>query len=221
MAASPPPSRGPLAPRSSSFADWIQDNAKAVTIGAVALVAVGAFALLYKRYDASTARQAEQAYYTAQGGPTASAADRERSLDGVIARFDGTPAATQAAMALAQLRYERGAFEEGVGALRRVEGNAGSAEFEAAIDAMIAAGLEGRGDFRGAAAKYQEAAEAARFDADRDAYLADAARAHGRAGNEAEATRIWRELAERPGSTLAAEALVRLGELTAKPAAQS
>jgi len=67
----------------------------------------------------------------------------------------------------------------------------------------------------------REAAEEARFDIDRDGYLADAARAYRRAGNDAEAVRIWTGLAEDPLGALAAEARVRLGELTAKPAGQS
>ena len=218
MAATTSRGRGPAGDRSFSFTDWLQLNARAVAIGAVAVAAVGAFVFIYQRYTASTARQAEQAYFAAQGAPSQNPQDREKALDAVIGRFDGTPAATQAAMLVAQQRYDRGAYKEGIGALQRVEGHRASAEFEPALDALIAAGLEGRGDFRGAAAKYREAAEAARFEIDRDNYMADAARALRRAGDEAEAVRIWTELAERPASPVAAEAQVRLGELSAKPA---
>src|SRR5687768_5935083 len=223
MAAIPPQGRTPSRARADSPVDWLQANGRAVAIGAVAIAAVGAFVFVYQRYTASTRREAEQAYVAAQGGTAAAApAEREKALDNVIARYDGTPAATQAAMLLAQQRFERGAYQEGIATLQRVEGDGASAqEFGAAIDALIAGGLEGRGDFRGAAAKYREAAEVARFEADRDAYLADAARALARAGETAEATRIWTQLSDRPNSTVAAEARVRLGELTAKPAGRS
>jgi len=214
------PITSPRAPQSSSSlgtGDWLSLHGKKIAIAAVVLaVAVGGI-YAYRQVSASTAQRAERAYFAAQAtqGP---AADQERALDGVIGAYRGTPAATQAAMMLAQMRYDRGAYDEGVAALAGIDGSGG--EFESAIDALIAAGLEGRGEFADAAAKYREAAEEARFDIDRDGYLADAARAYGRAGNTAEAVRIWTELAADPMGGLAAEARVRLGELTAKPAGQ-
>ena len=54
----------------------------------------------------------------------------------------------------------------------------------------------------------------------RDGYRADAARALASAGKAAEAAKIWEELAKDPTSFYAAEARVRIGELTAKPAAR-
>ena len=210
----PTPTPGPASP---SAGDWIQMHAKTIAVAAVVIaVAIGGV-YAYRQISASTAQRAERAYFAAQA--TAGApADQERALDGVIGAYDGTPAATQAALLLAQLRYNRGAYAEGVATLERVDG---AGEFAASVDALVAAGLEGQGQFAQAAAKYREAAEAARFEDDRDAYLADAARALRRAGNEAEAVRIWTDLAADPTSGVAAEARVRLGELTAKPAGQS
>lgn len=214
----PPSSRAPQPSSSLSAGDWLQLHAKKIAVAAVVVaVAVGG-TYAYRQISASTAQRAERAYFTAQA-TQGSPEEQERALDGVIGAYGGTPAATQAAMLLAQLRYNRGAYAEGVAALARIDGEAG--EFEASIDALVAAGLEGQGEFGEAAAKYREAAEAARFDVDRDGYLADAARAYRRAGNDAEAVRIWTELAEDPTGGLAAEARVRLGELTAKPAGQS
>lgn len=210
------PPRAPRPSSSPSAGDWLQQHAKTIAIAAVVLaVAVGGI-YAYRQISASTAQRAERAYFTAQAAQ-GSPEEQERALDGVIGAYGGTPAATQAAMLLAQLRYNRGAYAEGVAALQRIDDGG---EFEASIDALIAAGLEGQGQFGEAAAKYREAAEAARFDVDRDAYLADAARAFRRAGNEAEAVRIWTDLAEDPLGSVAAEARVRLGELTAKPAGQ-
>lgn len=215
MADLSPPPRAPYPSNPSTPGDWFQLHAKKIAAAVVVLaVAVGGI-YAYRQITASTAQRAERAYFAAQAAQGAPQ-EQERALDGVVGAYDGTPAATQAAMLLAQLRYNRGAYAEGVAALRRVEGSAG--EFDASIDALIAAGLEGQGQFAEAAAKYREAAEAARFDVDRDGYLADAARAHRRAGNDAEAVRIWTQLAEDPLGALAAEARVRLGELTAKPA---
>ena len=210
----PPPRPSPR-PISPSVGDWLQLNAKKVAVGVVVLaVAVGSI-YAYQQMSASTAQRAERAYFAAQAGqgtPDGS----EAALDRVVGAYGGTPAATQAAMLLAQLRYNRGAYAEGVATLQRIEGDGG--EFDAAIDALIAAGLEGQGQFAPAAAKYQEAADAARFDIDRDGFLADAARAHRQAGNASEAIRLWTQLADDPTGGLAAEARVRLGELTARPA---
>lgn len=212
----PPPRPAPS--RSTSPGDWLQLHARKVVAGVVILaVAVGGV-YAYRQISASTAQRAERAYFAAQGGQE-SPEQQERALDGVVGAYGGTPAGTQAAMLLAQLRYNRGAHAEGVAALRRIEGDGG--EFEAAIDALIAAGLEGQGQFAEAATKYREAADASRFETDRDGYLADAARAFAHAGNEAEAVRIWTQLAEDATGTAAPEARVRLGELTARPAGRS
>lgn len=211
------PPRAPHSSSSLSAGDWLQLHAKKVAVAAVVVAVAVAGIYGYRQITASTAQRAERAYFSAQatqGAPDA----QERALDGVIGAYGGTPAATQAAMLLAQLRYDRGAYAEGVAALARIDA---SEEFEASVDALIAAGLEGQGQFGEAAAKYREASEAARFEADHDGYLADAARAYRRAGNEAEAIRIWTDLADDPMGSVAAEARVRLGELTAKPAGQS
>lgn len=214
----PTPPRAPQSSSSLGSTDWLSLHAKKIAVAAVVVaVAVGGI-FAYRQISASTAQRAERAYFAAQATQGAPA-DQERALDGVIGAYGGTPAATQAAMLLAQLRYNRGAYAEGVAALARIDGNGG--EFEASIDALIAAGLEGQGEFGEAAAKYREAAEEARFDVDREGYLGDAARAYHRAGNDAEAVRLWTELAEDPLGALAAEARVRLGELTAKPAGRS
>lgn len=215
MTSIPPQHRRTNASGLDRALDWLQRHGRAVAIGAVTLLAVAALVLVYQRMNAAERLQAEQAYFTAQGVPVAE--ERERALDNVITRYDGTPGATQAAMMLAQLRYDRGAYAEGVAALERVQSAAG-AEQRAELHALTAAGLEGQGSFGDAAARYRQAADAARFDADRDAYLADAARSYRAAGNEAEAVRIWTRLAEDPFGAAAGEARVRLGETTAAAA---
>ncbi len=214
------PSSYPRAPRASSSispGDWLTLHAKKIAVAAVVIVVAVGGIYTYRQMSASTAQRAERAYFAAQAAQ-GSPAEQERALDGVVGAYRGTPAATQAALLLAQLRYDRGAYAEGVATLAGIDGQGG--EFEASIDALIAAGLEGQGQFAEAAAKYREAADEARFDIDRDGYLADAARAFRRGGNDAEAVRIWTELAADPLGPLAAEARVRLGELTAKPAGQ-
>lgn len=214
----PTPPRAPQSSTSVASGDWLSLHARKIAVAAVVVaVAVGG-TYAYRKISASTEQRAERAYFAAQAtqGPPS---DQERALDGVIGAYRGTPAATQAALLLAQARYNRGAYAEGVATLAAIDGEAG--EFEASVDALIAAGLEGQGKFGEAAAKYREAAGEARFDVDREGYLGDAARAYGRAGNAAEAVRIWTDLADDPLGSLAAEARVRLGELTAKPAGQS
>jgi predicted negative regulator of RcsB-dependent stress response len=200
-----------------SIGDWLQAHVREVVIGSVVVVVAVAGVFFYRQVSVANQRSAEQQYFAAQaqsGDPAA----QQKALDQVVGSFEGTPAAAQAAMLLAQLRFDEGKYDEGLAALQRLEDGGVPDEFAAATQALIGAGLEGKGSFAEAATHYRTAAERARFDADRQSFLADAARAYKLAGNQAEAVKLWTELAADPANPLAAEARVRLGELTAKPA---
>src|SRR5690606_1304358 len=182
----------------------------------VIAVAAGGF-YAYRQSTEATNRSAEQALYSAQTSfASGNVQLAQTDLGQVIDRYQGTSAATQAAMLLAQTYYDNSQWDEGLTALRRVEGSAGS-DFNAAVKGLIGTGLEGKGDFAAAAQSYLAAASAARFDLDADSYRADAARAYTSGGSTAEAVRIWEELAASSESPHAPEARVRLGELTATP----
>jgi predicted negative regulator of RcsB-dependent stress response len=205
--------------RTESAMDWARTNAKALV---VALIVVGAAALtfwFYQRTQTIRATRAEAALnsarqsYTAGNMPLA-----EADLKRLTERYDGTAAATQAAMLLAQLYYDQGKADEGIAALNAAKP---SDTDDAAVEGLKAAGLEQKGQFAEAAARYLAAAGMSDRKNVRDTYTADAARAFATADNKAEAIRLWTQLAEDEQSFYAAEAKVRLGELTAKTATQS
>lgn len=202
---------------SESLAEWFLLHGKKLAIGAIVIaVAAGGF-FAYRQSTDATARSAEAQLYSAQSAfMSGNVQLAQTSLGQVIDRFQGTPAATQAAMLLAQTYYDAQQWDEGIAAVRRVEGSAGR-DFEASVKGLIGAGLEGKGDYAAAAQAYLAAVAAARFELDQQSYRADAARAHAAAGNKQEAIRLWEELASSPDSPHAPEARVRLGELTATP----
>ncbi|HEU4631175.1 MAG TPA: tetratricopeptide repeat protein [Gemmatimonadaceae bacterium] len=203
--------------RVHSVGDWFTLHVREVVVGVVVVLVAVAGVFFYRQVTAANRRSAEQQFFAAQA-QAADPAAQQKALDQVISNFEGTPSAAQAAMLLAQLRYDEGKYDEGLAALRRLQQGGVSDEFAASVDALIAAGLEGKGSFGEAAARYLAAAEKARFDADRQSYLADAARAYRLAGNEAEAVKLWTQLASDPANPHSAEARVRLGELTAAAA---
>ncbi len=205
-----------------SAMDWAQAHWKKVVAGVVVVVAIVAVVGVYQWNAERNAVQAESALYRAQSAfQSQNTQLAQTDLGRVIDQFPGTPAATQAAMLLAQTFYDEAKWDEGIAALRRVEGRGSAEEFQASVHSLIGVGLEGKGDFPAAASAYLAAAEATQFDLDDQAYRSDAARAYTEAGNTAEATRLWRELLDLPNSPYAAEARVRLGELMARPAQQS
>jgi len=70
-----------------------------------------------------------------------------------------------------------------------------------------------------AAKAYEQAASSTKFETERAFHLAKAGRAYASAGDTAKARAIWTGLlGDRSAQSMSAEARVRLGELTAKPA---
>jgi TolA-binding protein len=205
---------------SDSITDWLQLHAREVILGVAAVAVVGGGIFAYRQISAGNEQRAEQALYAAQQTVmTGAPQEAEQALQRVVTAHDGTAAGAQAALLLAQLRYSEGKYDDGLAVLRKVEGGA-AAEFRAPIQGLIAAGLEGKGQYAEAAAAYRRAADAAPFAADKEAFRTEVARVLTLAGNKAEAAKIWADLADDPTSPHAPEARVRLGELEAKPAAR-
>ena len=210
-----------IAERADQFSafEWIQLHSRELTFALIGLVAVGAGIAFYKRSGAIKEERAERAYYTAMrssqaGNKPLAIAD----LDKVILRYNGTAAAALAAMSSAELQYDAGRPAEGVKSLQKVSADGAAKPFAASIAALLADGLVDQGKASEAATKYREAAEKAVFPADRDIYLANAARALQAAGKKDEALKLWQQLASDAESVQSAEAHVRIGELSAKPA---
>ncbi len=204
--------------RAENVMEWIQTNSKAVALGVVVVLAVAVGAWLYMRTQSIRQERAAEALTGAQEAIAVQNVPLALSdLERILNRYQGTRAAEQAAVILTQLHYDAGRYEDG---LRVLDEHATRPPdyLAAPVEALRGAGYEQLQRFADAAQHYERAAERARFEADRDAYLASAARVYGAAGNTQRARELWRRLADDPRSPVAAEARVRLGELEAAPA---
>ena len=193
--------------------DWFQLYSRQVMWGAAAVMALAAGGWFYTRSQALKSERAEKAYFAAQRSAVSGNLPlAESDLRKMISRYDGTPAATEAKLALAQILYDQNKFQAGVDALK----DAGSAgDFTSSIHAVMAGGYEQLKKYKEAGAEYEEAGKAARFDADRQRYQSLAAKAYLNGGDSAKAKAIWTELGADSKGTVAGEARVRLGEMTA------
>ena len=199
-----------------SVTDRARSNAKPLGI-AVGVVALAAVLWLVgnqwrnQRAEAADAAlgRARQSY--AQGNLPLAQTDLRR----VIARFGGSSAGSQATMLLAQVYYEQGKADSGLRVLN--EGKPSSLD-RASFEALKGAGYEQEKKWVEAAERYQAAAGLTEAKIAKDRYLADAARTLTEGGKKAEAEKIWTALSKDNASAYAAEARVRLGELTASPA---
>jgi tetratricopeptide (TPR) repeat protein len=204
--------------RTESAMDWARANTKPLGI-AVGVVALAAIVWVLgnqwrnQRADAAEAalNRARQSY--AQGNLPLAQTD----LKGVIRRFGGSSAGSQATMLLAQAYYEQGKADSGLKALS--EGKPSKLD-RASFEALKGAGYEQQKKYAEAADRYKAAADLTEAKIAKDRYMADAARALTSAGNKAEAEKIWSALSKDNTSAFAAEARVRLGELTATTAAK-
>lgn len=194
--------------------EWGQRNARPIAIGAIAIVVVAAVVLFWRsaneRKETNAGRALSEAQRAVVSGNQALA---QSDLQRLVQRYDGTKAAIQARMLLAQVLYDQGKADSGLAVLRQV-GSPGP--FASSYHALVAAGMEQAGKLPEAASEYLKASAAAISKAEAASFRGDAARVYQAAGNTAEATKIWTELAADDASPMSGEAKVRLGELTAK-----
>src|SRR3954470_19060428 len=200
-----------------SFSEWVQLHQRELTWTVVAIAVLGGGIWFYERSQSIKAQRAEAAYFQArQSVATGNEAAAVSALQKVVNRYEGTLSGAQAALTLALTLYMEKKFREGIDVLRSAEAKAPD-DFKPSIHIVQAAGYEELKDFVAAAQQYEAAAKATRFPADKAEYQADAARDYAAAGKTDLAKGIWTELAKDETNPLAAEAHVRLGELTAKP----
>ena len=213
---------GGLEARAFAAREWARRHSRAIAAGALVLVVAGAGGWLYKRSQELKEERASSALMAAEQSVAAgNVALAQSDLEKLVRRYEGTVAARQATLRLAHILYDKGQFEPAVTQLEQLASRVKDPDIKAVIEDQIAAGYEEMGKFAEAAEHYTRAAQLARFPADSANHLASAARAYTTAGNVAQATRIWTELAADPSGPVAAEARVRLGELTVRPARSS
>jgi predicted negative regulator of RcsB-dependent stress response len=202
--------------RTESIFEWLHLNTRLVTIAAVVVAVAAIGGWLYTRAQAGKELRAEQALLRAeqsigQGNVPLAQTDLQK----LISTQSGTAGASQGAMLLAQTYYDKGEYQKGIDALEK--SGAARKEFEAGAEALIGDGYSQLGKYADAAAHYRKAADATRFKNDRDGYLADAARNLMAGKDTAQARQLWQQVLENESGMFAAEARVRLGELTARP----
>lgn len=208
--------RPDLDERAQNLMDWAELHSRLLTIIAVAVVVVAGGYWFYTKshearaHNAATAlRQAELA--VGSGNLALAQSDLEKIVD----RYSATRSGEQARLLLAEVRYDRGQFADGVATLQPLT-KADDEGLRASAYNLVGAGYEQQQKYVDAAAAYREAAKIAPFAVDRDQYLANAARALTTGGKLDEAKELWSQLAADPASAVGAEARVRLGEIEAK-----
>jgi predicted negative regulator of RcsB-dependent stress response len=213
------PSESTFEDATDSFIDWFRLHSTKVVTGMAAVVVVAGGYMAYRAYSSGQAARAERAFFEAQA-PLANRdlAGAERSLRQVATRYDGTAGGAQAQLALAQLLYDQGKYQDGLNALKGADD--APAALKPAVIVMRAAGEEGLGRPAEAAKLYEQAANDEKIEARKNDLLANAARAYTQAGQKDAARKIWSDLAQRQDNPLADEARVRLGELSAAPEAR-
>jgi predicted negative regulator of RcsB-dependent stress response len=194
---------------------WLQANGKMLAIAGAVVVAAGLGVYGLRASEAKKQANSSTALYAAQAPMQDGNMEAARTaLEGVATRYKGTSSGEQAVLLVAQTFFDAGNFDEGISRLQAARSGA-SAAFAASMDAMIAAGYEGKADFAQAAAHYAKAATAAGTEVEKDAYRLSQARQLMRAGQRAEAISAFETLLSKEGSPFAQEAAVRLGELRA------
>lgn len=209
-----------VADRAQTFLDWTKINAKALTTGAVIVLVVAAGYWFYLRQQEIKSANAEKSLMNAKqsiaaGNPALAQSDLQK----VFSQYGSTTAGVEAAMLLAQMDYDGGKYQDGISMLQKAAGSSGASRNQTAILSLEGDGYMQLNKAAQAAKSYEDAAAAAPGDIERSYEQAKAARAYTASGDTANARKLWTTLADDPkAATVAAEAKVRLGELTAAPA---
>ncbi len=199
-----------------SLATWFKTNQKVVSVAVGGVVVVVAGVFLWQKSAETKIQNAERAFFQAQTATAANPASAAAELEKVATRYAGTSAGDRAALLSAQSLMTQGKTADALKKLQALSSAGGASRLGSTLHTLMAAAYEGLNKPADAAAAYLAAAAVSTGDA-KVQRQADAARAFAAAGNKAEATRLWTELAQDERGPLAAEAHVRLGELAVKP----
>lgn len=201
-----------------SIADWIRIHGRQIGIGAIAVAAVVAATWLVRTSNEKKGASASRALSDAQrsvasGNLPLAAADLQK----LVAQYGSTSAGNEGRLLLAQVYFQQNKISEGMKILDDVGSSGATAS---SVHALRAAGLEQATKPAEAAAEYLKASDATTLASEKESYRADAARAYAAANKKDEALKLWKVMADDPSSPLNAEAKLRMGELSAAPAAK-
>ena len=196
--------------------EWAQKYQRHLAAGGIAVlaVAVGAWFLVAsgKRKEAFAMAELERARDAADAGNLPLAAS---GLQQVVNTYGGTDAALEATLTLNVVRIASGQHQLAADDLARFVGTNPPARFAAQAHVLHGVALENLGQHAEAAQAYEQASQTADMDFAKAEALLGAARAHRNAGNMEGAATALRTILDQYGETpSAAEAQVRLGEVT-------
>lgn len=197
--------------------DWFQVNSRWVAIGA-ALVAIAAVVAWYVPHQRALASQnADKMLLDAKRSMSSGNTQlAESDLRKVADRYAGAPAGIEAGLLVGQLHLQKNEAPAAVTYLQSMAGKAGSGPGAAAVHGLLADAILQTGKSADAAAEYLKAAGFTTMPNERAILQSKAGYAYVAAGQAAEARKVFEGLANQQESpALAAEARVRLGELTA------
>jgi predicted negative regulator of RcsB-dependent stress response len=201
------------------FAQWIDSNKRWLTIAAAVVVVGGGGWWVYNQSRLTKEVNASKALFLAKQSLNAqNPALAQSDLQKLVSRYAGTGSGAEGAMLLAQLDFDQAKYQEGVTALESALKSAPQ-PIESSLRGLLGDGYASMNNLKAAAEQYEKAAELTDREIDRANQKARAARAYGAAGDSAKSRKLWTELSENTKNpSIAAEAKVRLGELTAKAA---
>ncbi len=202
--------------------DWIRANSRWVGIGAAIVVVVAGGLWVYTQSKIKKEQNAAQALFMAkQSMQAGNLVLAQSDLTKLINRYSGTSAGSEGAMILAAIDYDQSKYQEGIAVLEKAASGAPK-PMEVQLRTLIGDGYMSLKNAPSAAQEYEKAASISTGVLEKANQRARAARAYAVGGDTAKARQIWSELAEdQTNPSVAAEAKVRLGELTAKPAKAS
>jgi predicted negative regulator of RcsB-dependent stress response len=207
------------ADRAQTLIDWTRINARALTMGAAIVAIAAAGYWFYMRSKEIQAGNAEKALLQAKQSLTAgNLALAQSDLQKVFSRYGSTAAGVEAAMLLSQMDFDAGKYQDGISRLEKAAGTSAAARNEPTIRSLEGDGYAQMGKLAEAGKAYESAADASNFENEKSFIRAKAARTYQAAGDTAKARSIWTSLLNNPkAQSMASEARVRLGELTAQP----
>ena len=204
--------------RAEAAFEWLQDHSREAFWAGVAIIVLAGGVWFYRLSQQAQARNASAALDDAEAAIASQNIPLAQSdLEKMTRRYAGTTAGKVGLVLLAQVHYQKGEYQQGVDALKPLT-SANDRYFTPGALSLAAAGMEQMKNYPQAAALFQQASEKSQFESDRAVNLSAAARNLLAAGKVEEAKALYTKLAADPEGFGSAEARVRLGELTAKPA---
>jgi predicted negative regulator of RcsB-dependent stress response len=211
-----------LEDESMDLMDWLRANTRWLTIGAAIIVIGGGAYVVYSKSQAMKEQNAAtQLFQAKQSLAAGNLVLAQSDLTKLASRYKGTSAGAEGAMMLAQIQYDQAKYQEGISLLESGIGSA-PGPLQVAMRTLIGDGYSALKNAPAAAKAYEQAAGMTDMPIEKAGQKARAARAYLAAGDTAKARSIWTELAaDTKAPSVASEAKVRLGEMTASVAKSS